>query len=173
MAEQTALTGDAATYTVPAEVAPGRVKVTRVRKAQPKAEEAPAPAPAAPEAVPEPAPAPEPVRPSAPAPAAPAHDEGRTYVAEPAKVRPETVVDAIMRAMETAAPSACDSGTLVEYADTRTWQFMDVDGAAVERAVAEARRVDPGVGMAFIMSCIGGWAHDHGRLFRTVTHLKG
>lgn len=171
MAEQTALTEDAATYTAPAEVAPGRVKVTRVRKTQPKAEETsapetapvePAPVEPAPAKVPEPEPAP-----------APVHDEGRTYVAEPADVRPETVVDAIMKAMETAAPPACDSGTLVEYTDTRTWQFMDVDGATVERAVAEARRVDPGVGMAFIMSCIGGWAHDHGRLFRTVTHLKG
>lgn len=61
------------------------------------------------------------------------------------------------------------SGTLIRT--STGWVFMDIDGPAVERAVAAAREAQPGITLDAVASLIGGWAHDHGRLFRTVTNI--
>lgn len=82
-----------------------------------------------------------------------------------------TVRDAVIKVMETASDDHT-SGTLVEYPDTRTWVFLDIDGPTVERAIREARKVDPDVTVARVISHVTGWAHDSGRLYRTVTKLK-
>lgn len=83
----------------------------------------------------------------------------------------ETVHEAVVRVMETASDDH-SSGTLVEYADTRTWVFIDIDGPTVERAIREARKVDPDVTVARVIAHVTGWAHDSGRLYRTVTKLR-
>ena len=83
----------------------------------------------------------------------------------------ETVHEAVVRVMETASDDH-SSGTLVEYTDTRTWVFIDIDGPTVERAIREARKVDPDVTVARVIAHVTGWAHDSGRLYRTVTKLR-
>ena len=105
--------------------------------------------------VPEPVPTPEPEEP----------------IPEPEPIPKETVHDVVVRVMETASDDIT-SGTLVEYTDTRTWVFLDIDGPTVERAIREARKVDPDVTVARVISHVTGWAHDSGRLYRTVTKLR-
>lgn len=113
----------------------------------------------------------------APAPAQPAPTPTSTSTPAPAPASTPapkvTAASAVIASLEGEKypVKAPDNGSGTLMRTSRGWIFMDIDGPAVERAVAAAREAQPGVTLDVVASLIGGWAHDHGRLFRTVTNI--
>lgn len=122
---------------------------------------------AAPASTPAPTPTPE------PAPTAPLEPEPTPAPAQEPPQAPVTAASAVVASLgaekEGVKAPGNGSGTLIRT--STGWVFMDIDGPAVERAVAAAREAQPGITLDAVASLIGGWAHDHGRLFRTVTNI--